>query len=231
MTSVRLAMALPLTAWLALEATAQLPPRQPIFLNNNASLYTFPNPNFGLPSQLPYAFVAVAHEDCRLFNNGAKLMPQHRLMAAECMQNAMNGGGGGGGVPGGGPGINPFNPYFNPGWQIGGIPYRRAYRPAPPWLASGYGYGGSPHDYANAGYGSYPMLPEPVLTTAQGLSPSDRDPVSTPRKSYQGFGRFREHAPGGFSVMVQSDPTRGFGKGFDATARDDEPERPRDRER
>jgi hypothetical protein len=70
----------------------KLPPRPPIFLNNNASLYTFPNPNAGKPSQLAFAFVAVAHEDCRLFNNGAKLMPKYRLMAAECMNgtNGMN---------------------------------------------------------------------------------------------------------------------------------------------
>ena len=67
-----------------------VPNRPYINLVNNASLYTFKNPNANLPSQLPYAFVAVAHEDCRLYNNGAMLLPMIRLQAAECI----NGGNG-----------------------------------------------------------------------------------------------------------------------------------------
>lgn len=210
--------------------------RPPIFLNNNASLYTFQNPNFGMPGQLAYAFVAVAHEDCRLFNNGAKLMPKHRLLAAECIQaNNMNTGGGGGG---GGVVIDPItglpiNP-GGPGTGQLGINYGR---PMNPWQAAAYrnnyayanGYAGyGPPAQTSGGYTSYPMQPEAVLSTAQGVAATDTasaDPAATSkRRSFKGFGSFREHSYGGFTTTLQTNASRSFGKGFDTETADDKKE-------
>src|SRR5262245_49690282 len=59
-----------------------LPPGQNSPILNNGSLYTWgPNPTFGFPGQLQFAFTAVAHQDCRLYHNGATLMPFPRLVA------------------------------------------------------------------------------------------------------------------------------------------------------
>jgi hypothetical protein len=60
------------------------PPVPPYQILNNGSLYTWPNPTNGLPGQLPFAFIAVAHQDCRLYHNGATLMPFPRLVAGQC---------------------------------------------------------------------------------------------------------------------------------------------------
>jgi hypothetical protein len=64
-----------------------MPPRQVTPLLNNGSLYTFFNPTFQAPSQLPYAYIAAPPQDCRLYNNGATLMPEHRLMASLCLDS------------------------------------------------------------------------------------------------------------------------------------------------
>jgi len=81
-----LAVTLAIFAANSQKSQAQFPkrftPQNPLL--NNGSLYTFPNPTNGLPSQLPYAYVAVAHQDCRLYHNGATLMPVNRLLAGQC---------------------------------------------------------------------------------------------------------------------------------------------------
>ena len=108
-------------------------PQMPML--NNGSLYTFPNPTNGQPNQLPYAYIAVAHQDCRLYHNGATLMPVNRLLAGLCtdMQPAtvpLSGGyiptyqsifaqaGGGGGNNGGN---NNGNVFGNNNGQAGGV--------------------------------------------------------------------------------------------------------------
>jgi hypothetical protein len=197
-----------------------IPPRPPIFLNNNASLYTFPNPNFGKPSQLPFAFVAVAHEDCRLFNNGAMLMPKHRLMAAECLNTAgMNGTGTGG--------INPLTGLPNgtgvpgtgglPGGAIQGINFARppVYNP---WLAAAYrNYYGNQQ---NNGYYNYPMQADAVLTTQSSDSDNASGTSTSAKKTYRGFGSFSEARLGGFPSMLQIGSTS-FGRGFETESTDD----------
>lgn len=61
-----------------------LRPAPPPRMLNNGSLYTFANPNAALPGQLPYGYMAVASQDCRLYHNGALLMPVNRLLAGQC---------------------------------------------------------------------------------------------------------------------------------------------------
>src|SRR5262245_36376408 len=55
---------------------------------NNGSLYSFgPNPQYGNPGQLQFAFIAVTHQDCRLYHNGATIMPEYRLMSSLCLDS------------------------------------------------------------------------------------------------------------------------------------------------
>lgn len=108
----------------------KMPPEQITPLLNNGSLYTFVNPSFQNPSQLQFAYIAVAPQDCRLYHNGATIMPEHRLMGSLCLDSRImpqqiqltqgfipqlpngglidkGGGGGGGGAAGGAGGLPP----------------------------------------------------------------------------------------------------------------------------
>jgi hypothetical protein len=152
------------------------PPLQPRPLLNNGSLYTFVNPSFQNPSQLQFAYIAVAPQDCRLYHNGATIMPEHRLMGSLCLDsrimpqqiqltqgfipqlpnggliNMGNGGGNGGGAGG------------NVGNNIGGGPGQgwtmtrpftpSYYSPYPNYYGSGFdtqrGYGGMDFPYGGA---------------------------------------------------------------------------------
>jgi hypothetical protein len=200
--------------------------RPPIFLNNNASLYTFPNPNFGKPGQLAFAFVAVAHEDCRLFNNGATLMPKHRLMAANCMQ-----GGASGGMNGGTTVIDPLtglpiSTFPTNGGNVQGINYRRARLQQMMMAAQaygGYGYGG--YGYGQAQSYNYPVQPEPMLTNSSSDGDASTATVAQ-SKQFKGFGFLRDYRYGGFSVL-HTEQGRDFGKGFQA----DDKEKEKDEEK
>lgn len=169
------------------------PPAPNIPMVNNGSLYTFPNPTNGLPNQVPFAYIAVASQDCRLYHNGATLMPMPRLVAGQCtdMQPAVipasngfiptyqsvlfpiNGGGGGGGAQGGG--VQAFN--ANRAQLPGGYPayypyYSPTYDPryygASPYL--GYLAPQAPY----TGFGSTGSL---VTGPQAGLFPGDPQPA------------------------------------------------------
>jgi hypothetical protein len=155
--------------------TVVFPPRQDRPLLNNGSLYTFVNPSFQNPSQLQFAYIAVAPQDCRLYHNGATIMPEHRLMGSLCLDsrimpqqiqltqgfipqlpnggliNMGNGGGNGGGAGGAG-GNNIGGP--GQGWTMT-RPFTPAYySPYPSYYGSGFdtqrGYGGMDFPYGGA---------------------------------------------------------------------------------
>jgi hypothetical protein len=155
-----------------------LPPRQVTPLLNNGSLYTMvnPTPNSTWPNQMQFAFIAVAPQDCRLYHNGATIMPEHRLMGSLCLDSRImpqqinatqgfipqlpNGGlinmGAGGGNGGGAAGGNVGN-------NVGGGPGQGLfltrpftpsyYSPYPNYYGNGFdnqrGYGGM--DFPTAG--------------------------------------------------------------------------------
>jgi hypothetical protein len=201
--------------------------RPPIFLNNNASLYTFPNPNFGKPSQLPFGFVAVAHEDCRLYNNGAKLMPKHRMLAAECcidrdpmtgLCRDVNPTGLGQGV--GGIGLLPpcpvpyeLVPYLGglvPWCPAGGIlpPVVVGPDPFPIPVIGGYNANRYQNSYGS-GYAAYNPTAGPVNPSTGGTSAAQMA-----SRAYRGFGTYTESNFGGFTASLGTDPYTRFGRGF-----------------
>jgi hypothetical protein len=184
-----------------------------INLNNNGSLYTFQNPNAQFPSQLKYAFTAVAHEDCRLYNNGATLMPIHRLMAAECQAAIKIE------VTAGAPPVppTPVTPpiicVLLPNGQlvctaggVGGINYNRS-NPYPNPSYALYSNG-------NSNYGQYTPSSQPATSSSS---------MSTPGGSaYGGFGLRNWRPMGGFATMTEVAGT--FGDGFDRDSDASKPE-------
>src|SRR5262245_18101113 len=169
----------------------QAPPKTPppvvlpgpgqIQMLNNGSLYSFgPNPQFGHPGQLQFAFIAVASQDCRLYHNGATIMPEYRLMSSLCLDSritpvqlqptqgyypmlpkggliAGGGGGGAGGGAAGGPGGNQGGGPAMMGW--GG--YRMPYYPA----AYGYNYPYYPGSYESPSYSGFDFSSNPPTTS------------------------------------------------------------------
>ena len=215
-------------------------PRPKIFLNNNGSLYTYPNPNFGLPSQLAHSFTAVASEDCRLFNNGATIMPQFRLLAGECDQlaNNMNNNNGGGVLPGGFVplGICPLDglPIFDdfthppfPHTHVGAC-----FGVVPPIVGPPFGgvpgFGGVNYQRNRPG-GYYPSYPGANGSNYDSYNPNAAAATMTTAssayhptpaggwgnsRSYRGFGSYSDSNFGGFMASVGTEPTAQFGGGF-----------------
>jgi hypothetical protein len=214
----------------------KLPSRRPkIFLNNNGSLLVTPNPNFGLPSQAPFMFIAYAHEDCRLVNNGVTIMPKFRLLAAECEQlgnNNNNNNGGIGTLPGGFTpiGICPFDglplfpefveppfPHSHPSLcfgvggvipPIGGIPVIGGvnYNRHRPGVGPSYPYyPGYPYSVAGSNYSTY----NPGSNGGSSLNTMD---VSV-SAAFRGFDLADGKAPE-FMASVGTAPRTKFGTGF-----------------
>lgn len=198
--------------------------RPPIFLNNNASLYTIPNPNFGKPSQLPFSFVAVAHEDCRLYNNGAKIMPKHRMIAAECCidrdpmtgvcrdVNVNNVGLGQNGVGLLPPCPVPYElvPYL--GGLVPWCPTGSILPPVFPPVFNGYNANRMPNASPYVPGGNYANYnPGSSTVTTDGSSASSAQMVN---RAYRGFGSYTESNFGGFSAAMTTDPYTRFGRGF-----------------
>lgn len=182
----------------------KLPPRPVSRLLNNGSLYTFPNPNAGLPNQLRYGYIAVAHEDCRLFNNGATLMPRPRMMAAECM----NGNGRGPMPPPLPPNPGPLPP--NPG----PIPPNAVPMPPPglpPYFMGMYSARYRPWPYA----GPSPTMPADAQRPG---SASLHTPETVASKRFVGFGTFTVNQFGGFRSILVTEALGDFGAGFEAPA-------------
>jgi hypothetical protein len=188
-----------------------LPGNQLSPLLNNGSLYTIVNPVNGQPNQLNVAYIAVAPQDCRLYHNGATLMPELRLMASQCLDSRIvpvvvqatggfvptlpNGGltdvnGGMGGAGGANVGNNIGKPPFG-GWP-NAMPY--------------YGY--NPYNYAGAynpmmaypganmmGYA--PPAPAPNMNNFSGFNPpANFFANNAPGNDANGFGAFGNFAGG-----------------------------------
>src|SRR5262249_15995722 len=115
-------------------------------------------------SQLQFAYIAVAPQDCRLYHNGATLMPEHRLMASLCLDSRImpqqipatqgfipmlpqggliNASGGGGGAGGGAGGGNVGN-NLGGGQPFGMVrpmgPVPGGYFPYPAYYGNGFDY-------------------------------------------------------------------------------------------
>jgi hypothetical protein len=167
--------------------TGFLPKNRPyINLNNNGSLYTIVNPNAAQPSQVPYSFIAVAHEDCRLYNNGAMLMPMHRLQAGECQNGLMNQ-------------QQQQNPLLNlpiplPVIVVNGRP--------PYFFGTNASRGLDPYNY-----GSY----QPSATSTLSTSSS---PSGSAKQGFGGFGTFSSTSLA-FGNLMPADAAAPFGGGFE----------------
>jgi hypothetical protein len=201
------------------------PPAPNIPMNNNGSLYTFPNPTAGLPNQLPFAYIAVANQDCRLYHNGATLMPMPRLVAGQCtdMQPAVipasngfiptyqsvlfpiNGGGGGAAGAAGAQGAGGAPPGGIQGFGANRSPIPVTYPGLYPSYSPGYDaqryYGGAPY----LGY----MVPVPytgfnMTNNLSGTTPQSGFFSGDPQAALGNFGG-QANALGAFKLPEDAD--------------------------